>query len=401
MNLRKNLGRVASTIVATALLASVATVPAFAATTNQIQTSTDGNALTSITIEKELDKPANAYAPKYTFDFTVAPAGTGEDGSLQAETAGGMMGETAIQLEVYKGITNGVTKGTNDGKASFEPAATDIGQTLLTEEFTFTVNSTAFPHAGVYKYTITESASDYDGITNDNVTTRDLYVYVRDDNGTMEVYGAVVKGQNADKTDRFTNTYLGGGTDSDMNEVAIEKAVTGEMGSKENQFAFSLVISGPDGEKYKAEYQKLEGNDWTTDTSKGTNGIIEITSKTPFTGMTLADSERLYIYGLSDEDVYTIIETDAEQDNYTTSVTGNVTGEDTYTEMEGQGDSAVYDKVVGSVNPDTSEVKTIKYTNNRDAVSPTGIAMNVAPYALLVVVAVAGCFVFLRKRNED
>ena len=233
------------------------------------------------------------------------------------------------------------------------------------------------------------------------MTTRDLYVYVRDDNGTMEVYGAVVKGQNADKTDRFTNTYLGGSTDSDMNEVAIEKAVTGEMGSKENQFAFSLVISGPDGEKYKAEYQKLEGNDWTTDTSKGTNGIIEITSKTPFTGMTLADSERLYIYGLSDEDVYTIIETDAEHDNYTTSVTGNVAGEDTYTEVVGQGDSAVYDKVVGSVNPNASEVKTIKYINNRDAVSPTGIAMNVAPYALLVVVAVAGCFVFLRKRNED
>ena len=52
MNLRKNLGRVASTIVATALLASVATVPAFAATTEQIQTSTEGNALTSISIEK-------------------------------------------------------------------------------------------------------------------------------------------------------------------------------------------------------------------------------------------------------------------------------------------------------------------------------------------------------------
>lgn len=401
MNLRKNLGRVASTIVATALLASVATVPAFAATTEQIQTSTEGNALTSISIEKELDKPANAYAPKYTFDFTVAPAGTGADGSLQTETAGGMMGDTAIQLEVYKGITGGVKKGEGDGEAAFTPAAADIGQTLLTEEFTFTVDSTVFPHAGVYKYTITESSSNYDGITNDAVTTRDLYVYVRDDNGTMEVYGAVVKGQNADKTDRFTNTYLGGSTDSDMNEVAIEKAVTGEMGSKENQFAFSLVISGPDGEKYKAEYQKLEGNDWTTDTSKGTNGIIEITSKTPFTGMTLADSERLYIYGLSDEDVYTIIETDAEQDNYTTSVTGNVAGEDTYTEVEGQGDSAVYDKVVGSVNPDANVVKTIKYTNNRDAVSPTGIAMNVAPYALLVVVAVAGCFVFLRKRNED
>lgn len=40
-------------------------------------------------------------------------------------------------------------------------------------------------------------------------------------------------------------------------------------------------------------------------------------------------------------------------------------------------------------------------TNTRSTTTPTGIVMNVAPYALLVVVAVAGCFVFLRKRNED
>ena len=42
-----------------------------------------------------------------------------------------------------------------------------------------------------------------------------------------------------------------------------------------------------------------------------------------------------------------------------------------------------------------------EFTNNREAVSPTGIVMNVAPYVLLVVVAAAGCFVFLRKRRED
>ena len=40
-------------------------------------------------------------------------------------------------------------------------------------------------------------------------------------------------------------------------------------------------------------------------------------------------------------------------------------------------------------------------TNTKTAVSPTGIVANVAPYALLVVIAAAGCFVFLRKRDED
>ena len=50
---------------------------------------------------------------------------------------------------------------------------------------------------------------------------------------------------------------------------------------------------------------------------------------------------------------------------------------------------------------DKEKTNDVAYTNTRNAVSPTGLAMNVAPYALLVVVAAAGCFVFLRKRRED
>ena len=48
-----------------------------------------------------------------------------------------------------------------------------------------------------------------------------------------------------------------------------------------------------------------------------------------------------------------------------------------------------------------SAEKNVVFYNTRDAVSSTGIVMNVASYVLLVVVAAAGCFVFLRKRRED
>ena len=49
----------------------------------------------------------------------------------------------------------------------------------------------------------------------------------------------------------------------------------------------------------------------------------------------------------------------------------------------------------------TSATNVIEFNNNKESVTPTGIVMNVAPYVLLVVVAAAGCFVFLRKRRED
>lgn len=54
-----------------------------------------------------------------------------------------------------------------------------------------------------------------------------------------------------------------------------------------------------------------------------------------------------------------------------------------------------------SQNMKADETNCIEFNNSRNSSTPTGIVMNVAPYALLVVVAVAGCFVFLRKRNED
>ena len=58
--------------------------------------------------------------------------------------------------------------------------------------------------------------------------------------------------------------------------------------------------------------------------------------------------------------------------------------------------------MTGTTSSDVqNDTPTHTITNTRSTTTPTGIVMNVAPYALLVVVAVAGCFVFLRKRNED
>ena len=63
------------------------------------------------------------------------------------------------------------------------------------------------------------------------------------------------------------------------------------------------------------------------------------------------------------------------------------------------GDNTLNDgSVSGSVN---GQDVNVTITNYMQTVAPTGLAMDIAPYALLIVVAAAGCFVFLRKRNED
>ena len=436
MKLRKNLGRLATAFVATAMLASLSAVPASAADAEntvpttpvkqpQIQEpSEDTETLASISIEKELTKPENVYSPNVSFEFEVKPstAESNLEGKLiEGEKAMGIMDNTLVEMEVYHGVTGGITTdNTYTGKVDFTPASSDIGKTVLTETAGFKVNPSAFPHAGVYKYVVTEKQqpegnNNYEGVNNDT-TTRVLYIYVaensdaQEDESPMNVIGAVLASENGtrkDKTDRFTNTYLKNPDETDMsNELFVSKTVSGDMGNKEKQFAFTITIEGATGEKYYAVYEtkNAEGN-WVTDTSKDgqtvTNGAFTINTNSSTT-FTLAHDERLHIYGLSDTDKYTIIETDAEQDEYTTSVTGYVNNDDTYSEtFVIDKENTGYDKVVGTVNPEAEQIKTIAYTNTRNAVSPTGIVMNVAPYALLVVVAAGACFVFLRKRRED
>ena len=55
----------------------------------------------------------------------------------------------------------------------------------------------------------------------------------------------------------------------------------------------------------------------------------------------------------------------------------------------------------GQTNGTISADATVKYENSKNATTPTGVIMNVAPYALMVVIAVAGVAVFMRKRVED
>ena len=103
----------------------------------------------------------------------------------------------------------------------------------------------------------------------------------------------------------------------------------------------------------------------------------------------LAHNERIHIYGVSQNDTVKVIESDSGV-GYTT----------TYVKPNGKKvKSTEFNASI--VNDFKGENFEVTFTNTRDAVSPTGLVMDIAPYALLVIVAAAGCFVFLRKRRED
>lgn len=408
MKLNKTFGRIATTLVATAMLASVAAVPAFAVDNNSgVMDGSQSEAVTEIKFDKQLLLPRNVDVPSVSFNFTVTGAAPT---ASETVTDNGRVVNVISGVDTIEGgsvtLQNPISFSASDTKVNldstdvveeYEASLEQLDVQKVVKPVSISLNSFSFEDAGVYKYQIAET--DVDGITEGGTHT--LYLYVERSTTDEDVYivtGAVLKNDLNTKTDVWNNSYLLGGDpdqpiDPDeppavtQNEVMISKTVDGSMGNRTNQFAFTMSITSEPTKSYNIVYEELnsEGKwvvservepQWTYDEEKHNLSF------------TLAHNERLHVYGLTNE-VYTVDETVANADSYVTTI------------KNGSSDINTENAPDGVTNTFNGTDTTIAYTNTREAVSPTGLIMDIAPYALLVVVAAAGCFVFLRKRRED
>ena len=150
------------------------------------------------------------------------------------------------------------------------------------------------------------------------------------------------------------------------------------------KFDFTIKIDGDEGEKYYVEIGTYavpeEGSEPVFVATP--NQTMILSSGTASNVFQLGNNDAIKVYGLDNNDSYTIEEKDDNTNGYKLKIN------------DATDDDGV---VTGTISTDS----VVKYENAKNASTPTGIAMDIAPYALLVVIAAAGCFVFLRKRNED
>lgn len=305
----------------------------------------------TIPLTKVVTADGNTYAPNTTFTFEVSKA---------------VAGTVSFEKDVtYKaGVDGGLTwtKVENKEKKTVEYTPADgIIDDGLSKSLSLTVNPTAFGETGVYAYTVKETKGEYDGITYDEKEYLVL-LYIMEDNGT-KYCGDVVVSVGGKKADNliFTNDY--GKTNDVTHDLTIKKTVTGNMGERNKDFSFKITINGESGEKYKAI--KTEKGGATTELTfvSGTTNDI-----------TLKDTETIQLFGLSENDKYTVVETD--YDGYTT--TGEV------------------------ANATVTKDKTVVDIINEKNVAPaTGIAMTFGPYVLLVGLAGGLGAMFLRKKERE
>lgn len=375
MKLSKNLGRVATTFLATAMLASVSAVPAFAAEEDVITASNN-----SIIINKAINMTAaeGAGVPDATFKFTIG-AGQPADG---------------VKVGDMTAITNTDADKVMEGfqVAVDSESFTDEDQDgVYLADLTLSFNPAAFADtgAGVYRYTFKEEACSVAGMGTDSKTYT-LDVTVGNDGDSYKIVRAEVysNADKADKTDTITNTY-------NTYDLTLDKTVDGLLGDKTKDFAFTIVFTNPD--KSATSFQ------WAYDTDAVTPSYTTVNfgeDGKATVDVSLAHGEDVIFKGLPEDVTYVI--TEAENSEYVASATGTGMNEN----VAGKNPSADSDKKV--VNGDVKVENVAKdvavsYTNVNvnDETPATGIAMNVAPYALLVAVAGVACFFFLRKRRED
>ena len=131
-------------------------------------------------------------------------------------------------------------------------------------------------------------------------------------------------------------------------------------------------MNGGQGELYKVVVKK----------NANAQALTEyITSNEAETSYQISDTGSITIYGLTESDKYTVTETYANKDGYTTTIDGETTATGTKT---------------GTTKEDGTVVQ---YVNEKDAAVVTGVAKKYTPYVLLVGAAGAFGSVFFRRKR--
>ena len=229
---------------------------------------------------------------------------------------------------VYAGVTGGITASQTIG---FQPSGEDTLAAAYSKNATLEINAGVFEH------------------------------YV----------GNVITENNGEKGDlEFINDY--GAENDTTHDVTIKKTITGNQGVKNKSFEFKVAVNGGQGELYKVVVKK----------NANAQALTEyITSNEAETSYQISDTGSITIYGLTESDKYTVTETDANKDGYTTTIDGETTATGTKT---------------GTTKEDGTVVQ---YVNEKDAAVVTGVAKKYTPYVLLVGAAGAFGSVFFRRKR--
>ena len=322
-------------------------------------------------ITKNLEMDSNVTTPDATFTFHFEKVSLDD---VTTEDAKNSMPEINDQTTSFASTDNGTN--------------TDGVKTVTKNTNNVVPSGESFPHAGVYRYHITEKNSGY---TNDDTTSMiwslaeynmDVYVANKAD-GSLYVKNVVVystkdnMGEALDtKVDSmlFTNKFM------KTSSLSVKKIISGDYADMSKKFNFKLILNNSKMANDTSYSGTITRNDGTTETVNFTVGTEA--------SFMLGNGETLELANLPVGTRYSVGE---ENEGYKVSIETIVNGQ----KVTGGANGAVQnDVLVGEGKNSTT------YTNTKETTVPTGIIVNNLPFFLMVLVAVSGFVAYIAVRRQ-
>lgn len=267
-----------------------------------------------------------------------------------------------------------------------------VSDSKVSKDVTVNFSGITFPTAGIYRYVITETNPTVAGLETGDANTIYLDVYVTNVAGNRAITyyqmstsdAAPTYAQDNNKAPTYNAKFTEDTDTYTTYTLTVTKNVEGTMADMTQKFSIDVDFTGlSEGTKVKVD--GVQTADGASDT-----GALSVNKS-------LGDNESMTITGVPADAVYTVVENIAKTEGYTT----------TATVQQGTGTATTANVTVADTTQTVAQQtmgkndNTVTVINTKNAVNPTGIILNVAPYALMVVIALAGVVVFLRKRVED
>ena len=356
---------------------------------------TDGNGF----LTKKVVTDGKTFAPNTTFTFEV----TKVTDLTELNNFKGKLNKNDVNLDdkYLKTTTDDQADKVHLSRATFSAGSTltDLKDVYeAASNLTFDDNI-SFSEPGIYVFGVKENTTNkYEGVKYDE-TQYYLLVSVTntsDTNSTLKVSSVGLAKADGGKVSDITNYY--GGKDGDDEEqgdvydLTLKKVLEGLAVNHNETFKFDVTVTPKNTEgatenaAEKYAYYKV-----STDGTESEGGVL--TAGTETAGIELKENESIHIYGLSANDEVTIKE---ESNTYTATYTAEgIQAKDV------NNDTALDAKGVSvKASRDAAKV-TVKNTKNE--ITVTGVAMNIAPYAAMVLGAgaFAGIFLGMKKREDE
>ena len=396
--MRKNLNKLATLALSGMMVMSMA-MPAFAL---------------DVPFKKVLLTDGKTLAPATEFDFKITKANGGTNLEYTGKNDGKQHTTTTLP-----GVEGGVVV---KKKAVFEPDETNLGTNVERDannkvigaqyesNATFEVKQNMFEGYGVFEYNLQEVDSEYEGI-NYSPSEFKLYVFkFRNEQANKDEFATLIervkdaKGNTVKaKPDGITNNYgrhnppenpdtppeKPNKPNNSTHNVVIKKNISGSVANKSEEFTFQVKVEPANTTAVtpgKKEMYHVEsfGN--------ATINFLSLTAGDFSPEFKVTQDKGIQIFGLTVGDKVTVKE---GENSYTMTVAADSTQNGFVTGLVSNSTA-----FTGSFNVAKDDAVVI-VDNNKDVVTPTGIVMNVAPYAMMLAVAGGLGVVFMNRKKEE